>query len=94
MATRKPEQSLIDKLFEWKAKNRCGCYLHPGSKHKLFNCFENCYICNENGWMDALVEAKMRDDQKVVCANKGKDTLKKLQEKITAKKARIQPDPQ
>ena len=82
MATCKTQQSLIDKLFKWKAKERDGCSLHPGSKHKLFNCFETCRICNENGWMDALVEAKMWNDQKVVCANKGEDAPKKLQEKI------------
>ena len=42
--------------------------------------------------MDALIEAKMRNDQRTARANKGEEALKKLTDKIAAKKATLQPE--
>ena len=85
-------QSQIDKLFEWKAKEKEGCSCHPGHKHKFFNCFDVCRICDENGWMEALVEAKMRNDKRVTFS-KGEEKIKKLNNKVAAKKAAMHPTP-
>jgi len=85
-------QSQIDKLFEWKAKEKEGCSCHPGLKHKFFNCFDVCRICDENGWMEALVEAKMRNDKRVTFS-KGEELIKKLNDKVAAKKAAMHPTP-
>jgi len=76
-------------LFELNKKQQDGCGLHPGAKHKFFNCFDTVHICDENGWMDALVEAKMRNNQRVTCTNAAKEAMKKPKEKIAAKKATI-----
>ena len=76
-------QALIDKLFEWKIKDKEGCSLHPGLRHKFFNCFELCHVCDENNaWMDAHVKAKMRNKQRATRATKGEEALKKLNDKV------------
>ena len=91
MSAQNTLQTQIDKLFEWKAKERDGCGIHPGFRHKFFNCFDLCRLCNDHGWTNALNEAKMRNTQRASRAPAGEEASTKFTATLAAKKATLQP---
>ena len=58
----KNAENPIDAIFEFRNKNRRGCYFH-GDHHKFFKCRLVEHLCEKQGFADNLNEAIRRSDQ-------------------------------
>jgi len=97
------QQARINKIFELRNKNKEGCCLCPDAKspHKFLRCDKLCQLCEANNWTEYLVETKMRNQafaekelQEEASASssikKPGDVLKKLEERVTARKTALE----
>ena len=56
------QQARINKIFEWRNKDKEYCILCPSLKtHKFLRCDKLCQLCETNNWTEALVETKLRN---------------------------------
>ena len=57
----KTETDPLNAIFDYRNKNRKGCYFH-GNEHKFFKCRLAENVCENNGFGDAFNEAKRRSE--------------------------------
>ena len=96
------QQKRINKLFQWKAKEKDGCSLHPNLKlHKFLRCEDVNSLCAENGWTKDLVETKLRNQlfaekklqEESNASTKGttsSDTIKAIDKQVSVRKAALE----
>ena len=97
------QQKRINKLFQWKAKEKDGCILHPNLKlHKFLRCDDVCDLCAVNGWTEDLVETKLRNqmfakkklqEENATSSSStttSRDTIKQIEKEVAARKAAME----
>ena len=93
------QQKRINKLFQWKAKEKDGCILHPNLKlHKFLRCDDVGELCKANGWTEDLVETKLRNQmfaekklqEESSSTTTSKATIKAIDKQVAARKAALE----
>ena len=91
------QQTRINKIFQWKSKDKEWCSLCPNMKsHKFIRCDVLCKICADNNWTEDLVKTKLRNQlfakkkQQQEESSKPGVAAKHLDKKVAARKAELE----
>ena len=90
------QQTRINKIFQWKSKDKEWCSLCPNMKsHKFLRCNILCKICSDNNWTADLVETKLRNQlfaekKQQEEGNKPGAATKHLDKNMAARKANLE----